>query len=102
MRETSPSLEGSRVDCCRKVRTPRVSLVNRATRIGSLLSALNQICRFGYVTVSVSVLLCAGCLISSGVYTVRGVTYLEGRKFEDKLRVDGNCEVFVEVGNWVF
>mmetsp|Transcript_26612 Transcript_26612/g.39541 ORF Transcript_26612/g.39541 Transcript_26612/m.39541 type:complete len:395 (+) Transcript_26612:60-1244(+) len=33
---------------------------------------------------------------SSGVYTVRGVTYLEGQYFEDRLVGDTECEIFVE------
>jgi hypothetical protein len=36
---------------------------------------------------------------SPGFYTVRGVTYLEGAKFEDKLVNGVNCEVFIEVNN---
>lgn len=33
----------------------------------------------------------------TGIYTVKGQTYLEGKKHEDKLRTGVACEVNVEV-----
>ena len=35
--------------------------------------------------------------LSSGTYTVRGVTYYEGQFHEDKIRTGVECEIFVEV-----
>jgi hypothetical protein len=33
----------------------------------------------------------------SGIYTVKGVTYIEGQYHEGMLRTDAFCEIFVEV-----
>ena len=33
----------------------------------------------------------------SGVYTIRGVTYLEGQYHEDRLVTGTKCQIFVEV-----
>eukprot|EP00607_Mallomonas_marina_P004580 CAMPEP_0182425358 /NCGR_PEP_ID=MMETSP1167-20130531/11767_1 /TAXON_ID=2988 /ORGANISM="Mallomonas Sp, Strain CCMP3275" /LENGTH=304 /DNA_ID=CAMNT_0024605999 /DNA_START=553 /DNA_END=1467 /DNA_ORIENTATION=- len=39
---------------------------------------------------------------SSGSYTVRGITYLEGNKHEDKLYSGVECEIFIEaVDDWM-
>eukprot|EP01041_Mallomonas_annulata_P007167 gene7167-14590_t len=39
---------------------------------------------------------------SSGIYTVRGITYLEGQKFEHKFIGGCSCEIFVEaMDDWL-
>lgn len=37
------------------------------------------------------------CLFSTGMYTVKGQTYLQGKVHEEKIRSGMVCEVFVEV-----
>jgi len=38
--------------------------------------------------------------ISSGIYTIRGKTYLDGTIFEAKLKAGTTCEIFIEVSNF--
>jgi hypothetical protein len=51
---------------------------------------------------SLSLSLLTLCLsLRSGVYTVRGVTYLEGQYHEDRLVTGMKCEIFIEVDNLI-
>jgi hypothetical protein len=37
------------------------------------------------------------CVLRTGIYTVKGQTYLQGKIHEEKIRSGMPCEVFVEV-----